>query len=293
MDRILSKIPRKIAPSCVPLAWVGTEYRKKHTINRLFDHIALSLIWGENMKVRLENQYTVEEFTEPVCVIALPGDHRKMTPVHSFDELYFVYEASALPHLLPELPEDPALFRRSILLKDIPAGEHLLHAAEALLNQRMTPEFAFQLDLIGTTLLTATFRYPHKKLLGEEMLMTRFQNYICSHYKEDICWDDVGKECGVGFQTFRKIWRKYSQTSPYQTVMELRNHDAKNLLKDLTLSIQEIAAILGYSDPHYFSRIFRKWNGITPTQYRHSHIAKRYPPSIEAEIEKELQQKVH
>ena len=277
MDWMLSEIPRKIVPPCVPLLWVGTEYRKKHTIHRLFERIAISLVWGENMKIRLENQYGVEEFTEPVCVIALPGDLRKMIPVRTFDELYFVYDASSLPHLLPDLPKDLALFERSILMRDIPAGFHLLRAAESLLNQKMTPEIASQLDLIGSTLLTATFRSPRRNISREEMMMNCFRNYIRQHYRENIDWDDVGRECGAGFQTFRKIWRKYSSLSPHRTVMELRNCDACNFLSDLSLSISEIAAMLGYSDAHYFSRCFRKWNGVTPSEYRYRLIGKNHP----------------
>lgn len=276
MDWMLSEISRRIVPPCAPLLWVGTEYRKKHIIHRLFERIAISLVWGENMKVRLENQYGVEEFTEPVCVIAIPGDLRKMIPVQTFDELYFVYDASSLPNLLPDLPKDLSHFKRSILLENIPAGFHLLRAAESLLNQKMTPDIATQLDMIGSTLLTATFRSQQQDISREEKMMSCFRNYIRLHYRENINWDNVGMECGVGFQTFRKIWRKYSFVSPHRTVMELRNCDACNFLSDLSLSISEIAAMLGYSDAHYFSRIFRKMNGITPSEYRYRLIGEKH-----------------
>lgn len=275
MDWILSEIPRKIAPPCVPLLLVGTEYKKKHAIHRLFERIAISLVWGENMKIRLENQYRVEEFTEPVCVIALPGDLRKMIPVRPFHELYFVYHASALPHLLPDLPKDLSLFERSILLRNVPAGFHLLRAAEALLTQKITPEIAVQLDLIGAAVLAATFRCPQREISREEMMMSCFRNYLRQHYREEIDWNNMARDCGAGFQTFRKIWRKYSSLSPHRTVLELRNSDACNCLSDLSLSISEIAVMLGYSDPHYFSRCFRKWNGITPSEYRRRLIGEK------------------
>ena len=44
MNWMLSEISRPLFSSCVPLARFGMEHKKKHTIHRKFDHIALSLI---------------------------------------------------------------------------------------------------------------------------------------------------------------------------------------------------------------------------------------------------------
>ncbi len=43
---------------------------------------------------------------------------------------------------------------------------------------------------------------------------------------------------------------------------------AKELMKDQNLSVKDICAQVGYSDPNYFSRIFKKAVGETPTEYR-------------------------
>ena len=43
---------------------------------------------------------------------------------------------------------------------------------------------------------------------------------------------------------------------------------ARRLLKDPGYSIKEICGMSGYSDPNYFSRIFKKYEGVTPTEYR-------------------------
>ena len=52
----------------------------------------------------------------------------------------------------------------------------------------------------------------------------------------------------------------------YLTEVRLRN--ARELLKDSGLSIKEICAESGYSDPNYFSRIFKKYEGVTPSEFR-------------------------
>jgi|GEM_PF-6635919 two-component system, response regulator YesN len=43
---------------------------------------------------------------------------------------------------------------------------------------------------------------------------------------------------------------------------------AKELLEDASLSIKEICTMSGYSDPNYFSRIFKKIENVTPSEFR-------------------------
>lgn len=48
----------------------------------------------------------------------------------------------------------------------------------------------------------------------------------------------------------------------------LRIETAKALLKNRELSIKQVCLDSGYANPNYFSRIFKKWTGITPTEFR-------------------------
>ena len=51
-------------------------------------------------------------------------------------------------------------------------------------------------------------------------------------------------------------------------VTEIRIEKAKELLLKPELSMKEICAMTGYSDPNYFSRSFKKNVGVTPTEYK-------------------------
>ncbi len=48
----------------------------------------------------------------------------------------------------------------------------------------------------------------------------------------------------------------------------LRIEKAKSLLKNREMSIKQVCLDSGYANPNYFSRIFKKWTGITPTEFR-------------------------
>lgn len=48
----------------------------------------------------------------------------------------------------------------------------------------------------------------------------------------------------------------------------VRMEKAKQLLLNRELSITEVAAYTGYSDPNYFSKVFRKYTSMSPRRYR-------------------------
>lgn len=68
-------------------------------------------------------------------------------------------------------------------------------------------------------------------------------------------------------QLFRKI-KAHTGFNPKQYIQRIRLENALRLLQDKKLNISEIAYQVGYSDPNYFSRVFHKYFGVTPTHAR-------------------------
>lgn len=67
---------------------------------------------------------------------------------------------------------------------------------------------------------------------------------------------------------FRRLFKKMYGLSPVKLVQNIRINKAKQLLIDKNISINNIAAMCGYEDTFYFSRIFKKVTGLTPSEYR-------------------------
>ena len=61
---------------------------------------------------------------------------------------------------------------------------------------------------------------------------------------------------------------KYTGLTPYQYFLQLRIHRAKELLQDPRLSVKEVSARMMFENQYYFSRLFRKKTGLSPTQWR-------------------------
>lgn len=92
--------------------------------------------------------------------------------------------------------------------------------------------------------------------------------YIENHVYKDISLDLVAKEVNISPYYFSKIFKEEIGENFIDYITNIRIERAKKLLRDKTLSIKEICMEVGYKDPNYFSRLFKKSVGFTPTEYR-------------------------
>jgi phospholipid N-methyltransferase len=74
----------------------------------------------------------------------------------------------------------------------------------------------------------------------------------------------IGPYRDIDFRNFKQ----YMKISPAQYILSLRMVNAQSLLENTEYNIGEIAEIVGYDNPLYFSRVFKKEYGVSPAQYR-------------------------
>lgn len=67
---------------------------------------------------------------------------------------------------------------------------------------------------------------------------------------------------------FIRNFKKYTGSTPMQFIVGIRINNAQMLLETTTYSINEISKIVGYDNQLYFSRLFHKWKGYSPREYR-------------------------
>jgi len=72
----------------------------------------------------------------------------------------------------------------------------------------------------------------------------------------------------VGLFTYTAIMKALTGEPPMSFIRKLRLHKAKTLLQTTELNVSEIAYDLGFTDPHYFSRAFKKEFGMPPSDLR-------------------------
>lgn len=94
------------------------------------------------------------------------------------------------------------------------------------------------------------------------------QRYIRENYSRDISLDDVSREANISPYYFSKLFKDSTGQNFIEYLTNIRIEKAKELLLTTESSMKEICLMVGYSDPNYFSRTFKKNVGVTPTEYK-------------------------
>lgn len=94
--------------------------------------------------------------------------------------------------------------------------------------------------------------------------------FMENHYMEDITIEQVLEISHYSQRHFIRLFSAAYNTTPQKYLMNIRIRRACVLLRETALPITEVALRCGFSDSNYFSRAFRKVNGITPSQYRNT-----------------------
>ncbi len=99
-------------------------------------------------------------------------------------------------------------------------------------------------------------------------LSAKVKKYIIENFNRDISMDDAAKETNLSYHYFSKFFKDSTGKSFVEYLTELRVAKSRELLRETNDSIKEICYKIGYSDPNYYCKIFKRVTGRTPTEYR-------------------------
>jgi two-component system, response regulator YesN len=94
------------------------------------------------------------------------------------------------------------------------------------------------------------------------------KDYIDKHYHHPLTLEEVAEYVGISPHYFSKLFKDRFGMTFIDYVTEVRMAHAKREMCDPNKSLKEICFLVGYNDPNYFSRVFKKHTGISPTEYR-------------------------
>ena len=102
--------------------------------------------------------------------------------------------------------------------------------------------------------------------IQEEMEYAR--RYFNEHYSEQINIEEYAESRNMSVSWFQRNFKQIVNCSPMQYLLTIRMNNAASLLESTDYSMAEISAIVGYDNPLYFSRLFKKQNRVSPSEYR-------------------------
>jgi AraC-like DNA-binding protein len=107
----------------------------------------------------------------------------------------------------------------------------------------------------------------------DEALFACALEWMKQNLSENIQISDLADALQVSVRKVQRLFR-FFMGKPFTTIFwEMRLSEAKCLLKDLRLSIGDVAVKIGLKDHAYFTYLFRRATNMTPSQYREQHIS--------------------
>jgi len=102
----------------------------------------------------------------------------------------------------------------------------------------------------------------------EDAVIGRCQAWIADHYQAPAPVAAMARLSGLSERSFKRRFRQATGMPPLEYVHTLRIEEAKQMLESGEAPVEEVAAEVGYEDPGFFSRLFRRKVGLSPSQYR-------------------------
>lgn len=109
-----------------------------------------------------------------------------------------------------------------------------------------------------------------KKYYPIDKRMVIAREYLYAHFSENDCLDNLYSTSNISRRQFDTLFKKVYGLTPNRFVVNQKIAYAKKLLKNSNLPIFEIAKLCGFCDVYYFSSMFKKETGCSPSSFRKS-----------------------
>jgi AraC-like DNA-binding protein/mannose-6-phosphate isomerase-like protein (cupin superfamily) len=171
-----------------------------------------------------------------------------------------------------------------ILFKnDLTEDQELIQCIKSMILESNTQQIGYELSIISSIYLTLTLLLrnhvstflTHKDYEEKMKNSERFSDvldYIDKSYTDDITIEELASIANMSMFYFCRLFKKVIGQTPTEYITLARINKAEYLLKHTNDSVSNIAMYTGFNDISYFSRQFKKYKGLSPSQYRKSFI---------------------
>lgn len=106
--------------------------------------------------------------------------------------------------------------------------------------------------------------------MQKEDPLERSITFMKNNIQKQLSVEEIAREFHYSPSHYTALFKKKTGLSPIDYFIRMKIHYACQLLSQRELIIKEIADKVGYEDPYYFSRIFKKVTGKSPEQYKNT-----------------------
>ncbi len=250
----------------VYLTSVGLHDRQPHLIRKEgYAYPQILYCTKGSGTLKMNNELTL---IPPMTAIFIPADlpHEYYPNEDIWDIHWIAPSGYAINDVLAQFGlKEVAVFR----LSDISLLEHFFRRMhESLMSDSIFGNFRasgylydFLIEFYRLTSAKATSASPNS-------IIIKVVDYINSNYTEAISLEELCEISGVSKQHLCRLFQSVLNTRPMEYIAKRRIQAAKELLSHTDLSVEDIAEQTGFCSGSYFCKLFRRYEGITPTQFR-------------------------
>ncbi len=119
----------------------------------------------------------------------------------------------------------------------------------------------------------AVFSLYHKELLNKEKnILHEIKQYLEDNYQRDIKLHHISKRFYLSREYISRKFKQEYHENISEYMVNIRMNKAQELLAHTDLAIRDISRLVGYQDEKYFSKVFKKYTGFTPNDFRKSTV---------------------
>ena len=111
--------------------------------------------------------------------------------------------------------------------------------------------------------------FPNKESM-ENHLVVAVKDLITRKMDENLRISDICSELGYSKSYISKLFKEQTGDTIASFGAKVRINRAKELIREGVMNFSEISDMLDFDNPQYFSRVFKRETGMTPSEFKHS-----------------------
>lgn len=172
-------------------------------------------------------------------------------------------------YIMP-LNSDDLKYMNSVFMIEIKNYDSVLNFLKNLQTISSNSEVIsnFKLQLHSNLFIKELFKKEeNNKVVNDKELVLEIMNYISENYYENITLKKLEEKFNFKSEKISYIFHKHLKVRPIDYLIQYRLTVAYKLLEEGN-SVKDVAALIGYNDEFYFSRLFKKKFGLPPNQIK-------------------------
>ena len=195
-------------------------------------------------------------------VIYAPGEEQKYTFSEKTSSLWCHFSGRILEELFQECSLQSGVYYTS--------NNAIIEAFSSIIRTFNTPSQSMLSNAHLLELIYSISNATKPNITEYPEAILSVLSYINTNYNKAISVDHLARLSGYSKSRFSHLFSEVTGTTPIKYQNDLRLRTACEMLSSTRLSVTDIAINCGFSDPLYFSRVFKNKYNISPTDYRHS-----------------------